>query len=130
MDVSSPARRRGGGARGDRSESVYPHGRDPRPGGYDHEAADRVVPAEVGLSPKAYARIRRLKAAQDARDKAEAKARERGDDGDTATGKGATAAAAATPTPKAQRNFTDPDSKIMITSDGAFHQCYNASSRR
>ena len=30
------------------------------------------------------------------------------------------------PKPKAQRNFTDPDSKIMKTSDGAFHQCYNA----
>jgi len=31
-----------------------------------------------------------------------------------------------TPKPKAQRNFTDPESKIMKTSDGAFHQCYNA----
>src|SRR3989304_3757631 len=30
-----------------------------------------------------------------------------------------------TPKPGAQRNFTDPDSKIMKTSDGAFHQCYN-----
>ena len=29
------------------------------------------------------------------------------------------------PKPKAQRNFTDPDSKIMKTSDGAFQQCYN-----
>ena len=30
-----------------------------------------------------------------------------------------------TPKPSAQRNFTDPDSKIMKTSDGAYHQCYN-----
>ena len=30
------------------------------------------------------------------------------------------------PKPKAQRNFTDPESKVMKTSDGAFHQCYNA----
>jgi transposase len=30
-----------------------------------------------------------------------------------------------TPKPKAQRNFTDPDSKIMKTADGAFHQCYS-----
>ncbi|MGO9753868.1 MAG: IS1182 family transposase [Solirubrobacteraceae bacterium] len=30
------------------------------------------------------------------------------------------------PKPKAQRNFTDPESKIMKTSDGAYHQCYNA----
>ena len=28
------------------------------------------------------------------------------------------------PKPKAQRNFTDPESKIMKTSDGSFHQCY------
>jgi hypothetical protein len=30
------------------------------------------------------------------------------------------------PKPTAQRNFTDPDSKIMQTSDGSFHQCFNA----
>ena len=30
------------------------------------------------------------------------------------------------PKPAAQRNFTDPDSKIMKTSDGSFHQSYNA----
>jgi len=29
------------------------------------------------------------------------------------------------PKPTAQRNFTDPESKIMKTSDGAYHQCYN-----
>jgi|SRR5215207_4693661 len=29
------------------------------------------------------------------------------------------------PKPGAQRNFTDPESKIMKTADGAFHQCYN-----
>ena len=29
------------------------------------------------------------------------------------------------PKPKAQRNFTDPESKIMKTADGAFHQCFN-----
>ena len=29
------------------------------------------------------------------------------------------------PKPSAQRNFTDPESKIMKTSDGSFHQCYN-----
>ncbi len=29
------------------------------------------------------------------------------------------------PKPKAQRNFTDPESKIMKTSDGSFHQCFN-----
>src|SRR3954471_4966749 len=29
------------------------------------------------------------------------------------------------PKPKAQRNFTDPDSKIMKTADGSLHQCFN-----
>jgi hypothetical protein len=29
------------------------------------------------------------------------------------------------PKPAAQRNFTDPESKIMKTADGAFHQCFN-----
>jgi primosomal protein N'' len=29
------------------------------------------------------------------------------------------------PKPSAQRNFTDPESKIMKTSDGAYHQRYN-----
>lgn len=36
------------------------------------------------------------------------------------------AAAEATVSDKAQRNFTDPDSRIMKTSDGSFHYCYNA----
>ncbi len=29
------------------------------------------------------------------------------------------------PKPTAQRNFTDPESRIMKTSDGSYHQCYN-----
>jgi transposase len=29
------------------------------------------------------------------------------------------------PKPKDQRNFTDPESKVMKTSDGSFHQCFN-----
>jgi len=65
-------------------------------------------------------------AAQAARERAQARATDRGDDADTAAGKGAAAAEAAAPKPKAQRNFTDPDSKIMLTGDGAFHQCFNA----
>lgn len=36
------------------------------------------------------------------------------------------AAATARPKDKAQRNFTDSDSRIMKTSDRSFHQCYNA----
>jgi transposase len=29
------------------------------------------------------------------------------------------------PKPTAQRNFTDPESRIMKTSDGSYHQCFN-----
>jgi len=36
------------------------------------------------------------------------------------------AAAAARPKPRAQRNFTDPESRIMKNADGAFVQAYNA----
>ena len=72
------------------------------------------------------------KAAEHARAKQRRKAERRGDDPDSdeviekceqAAGD---AAAKAVPKPKAQRNFTDPQSRIMKTSDGAFHQCYNA----
>ncbi|HET7398753.1 MAG TPA: transposase [Intrasporangium sp.] len=63
----------------------------------------------------------RERAEQAAREKAAA----RGEDEDTTAQRVADAAAAAVPKPKAQRNFTDPESKIMKTSDGAFHQCFN-----
>jgi transposase len=90
------------------------------------------LPEELRRRETRLVKIREAKAALEAeareaaREHAEAKARERGDDDDTADGKGAAAAELAAPKPKAQRNFTDPDSKIMLTGDGAFHQCYNA----
>jgi transposase len=90
------------------------------------------LPEELRRRESRLAKIREAKAAleeearQRARAHAEATAGERGDDEDTAAAKGAAAAEKATPKPKAQRNFTDPDSKIMLTGDGAFHQCYNA----
>ena len=43
----------------------------------------------------------------------------------TAT-KGEDAAVNAKVKPQAQRNFTDPDARIMKTADGSFHYCYNA----
>jgi transposase len=64
-------------------------------------------------------------AAQAAAERARARSAERGDDPDTTEGQAEAAAAKAVPKPKAQRNFTDPESKIMKTSDGSFHQCYN-----
>ncbi len=50
----------------------------------------------------------------------------KGEDEDTVAERVAQAGETAVPRPKAQRNFTDPESKIMKTSDGAFHQCFNA----
>jgi transposase len=57
---------------------------------------------------------------------AEARAAEKGEDEEATAERVAVAVEQATVRPKAQRNFTDPESKIMKTSDGAFHQCFNA----
>ena len=90
------------------------------------------LPEELARRETRLAKIRQAKAALEdeararAAEHAETAARDRGDDAQAAAAKGEAAAADAVPKPKAQRNFTDPDSKIMLTSDGAFHQCYNA----
>ena len=60
-------------------------------------------------------------AAVRARKEAEKKAPDKGDDDDTAAQNGDDAAKNAVVSPKAQRNFTDPDSRIMKTADGSFH---------
>jgi hypothetical protein len=56
----------------------------------------------------------REKAAQ----KAQEKAKERGASEEEAQGAGAKAAEGATPSGRAQRNFTDPESRMMKTNDG------------
>lgn len=90
------------------------------------------LPEELRRRQTRLAKIREAKAAledearRSASEQAHQRATDRGDDEDTAAGKGAAAAEKAIAQPKAQRNFTDPDSKIMLTGDGAFHQCYNA----
>ena len=61
-----------------------------------------------------------------ARKDAEKKARDKGDDDDTAAQKGDDAAANAAVAPNAQRNFTDPDVRIMKTADGSFHYASNS----
>ena len=65
-------------------------------------------------------------AAARARKDAEKKARERGEDDDAVSRRGDDAAKNAVVAPKAQRNFTDPDSRIMKTADGSFHYAYSA----
>lgn len=65
-------------------------------------------------------------AAARARKEAEKKSRDKGDDDDAVAQKGEDAAKNAVVNPKAQRNFTDPDARIMKTADGSFHYAYNA----
>jgi len=64
----------------------------------------------------------RLRKIREARAALEAEARAEDEEGDDKRGKGTGA-----PDDKAQRNFTDPESKIMPVSGGKhFEQCYNA----
>jgi transposase len=99
------------------------HGRDRR---------GDELPEDLRRRTDRLAKIRQAKAALEAEAAAAAAehaadlARRKGADQDTVAERAATAAAQAVPKPKAQRNFTDPDSRIMKTSDGSFHQCYNA----
>ncbi len=95
-----------------------------------HRRGDEL-PEDLRRRETRLAKIREAKRAleQEARQRAEeqarAKARDKGEDQDSTAKRVADARENATPKPKAQRNFTDPESKIMKTSDGAFHQCYN-----
>jgi transposase len=89
------------------------------------------LPEELRRRETRLATIREAKKALEdearARAGAEAgqKARDRGEDDDTVAERVAEARRQAAPKPKAQRNFTDPESKIMKTADGSFHQCFN-----
>lgn len=80
------------------------------------------LPAWVSNKVERMKKIREAKAAleQEAAKKAEAerKAKSKKDDEDPP--------APPKPDPKAQRNFTDPESRIMPTRSGSFEQCYNA----
>ncbi len=90
------------------------------------------LPAELARRESRLAKLRQAKkaleeqAARAAAEHAAELARRKGADENTAAERAAQAAAAAVPKPKAQRNFTDPDSRIMLTGDGSFAQCYNA----
>ena len=90
------------------------------------------LPAELARREGRLAAIRKAKAgleaehADKARVKAEQAAAKRGAGETEQAAAGDAAAAAAVVPPKAQRSFTDPDARIMKTSDGSFHYCYNA----
>ena len=99
---------------------------------YGKDRRGDELPDELARRQSRLARLREARQAleEQARAQAEqvarAKAAERGEDDETTAQRVASAREAARVKPKAQRNFTDPDSKIMLTSDGSFAQCYNA----
>jgi hypothetical protein len=86
------------------------------------------LPDELARPESRLVKIRAAKAdleaeaAEEAAARAAERARKTGTDEDEAA---EAARAVAIPKPKAQRNFTDPESRIMKTSDGSFHQCFN-----
>ncbi|WP_078844014.1 IS1182 family transposase [Streptomyces albus] len=95
------------------------------------------LPAELDRREKRLAKLQAARAqieaeaADKARRHAQDKERRRQEragssDEQTVTDAGEKAAKTARPKPKAQANFTDPDSKIMKNSDGAYIQAYNA----
>lgn len=103
---------------------------------YGPDGKPTDLPAELDRREKRLARLQAARAQieaeaqQKARAKAEAAERERQRKSDTADPDavacaGERAAARARPKPKAQANFTDPDSRIMKNSDGAYMQAYN-----
>jgi transposase len=99
---------------------------------YGKDRRGDELPDDLARRESRLARLREAKAAleveaaQAAADRAAHAARERGEDDETVARCAAQAGEQAVPKPKAQRNFTDPDSKIMLTGDGSFQQCYNA----
>ena len=94
--------------------------------------ADDELPKELARRESRLVKLAEAKAALEAdaaartRKDAEKKARDKGDDDADVAQKGEEAAQNAVVAPKAQRNFTDPDARIMKTADGSFHYAYNA----
>jgi transposase len=89
------------------------------------------LPAELATKEGRLKRMRAAKAAIEAEAAAKAaataaaKAAANGGDEAAVAEAAESAAATATPNPKTQRNFTDPESRMMKTTDG-FHYAYNA----
>ncbi len=109
------------------------------------EASDLKEDEEFGedrrgdeLPPELATRQARLAAILTAKEALEAEAREKaakeavkkaqvkGASPETAKRASEDAATSAAVNPRAQRNFTDPDARIMKTADGSFHYCFNA----
>lgn len=90
------------------------------------------LPAQLARREGRLAAIRKAKSdleaepAAKARVQAEQAAARRGADQAGRAAAGEQAAGTAVVPAKAQRSFTDPDARIVKTSDGSFHYCYNA----
>jgi transposase len=90
------------------------------------------VPEHLRTKEGRLAAMRRAKAdleeraRTEATEKAQKKAEIQGLDAEATATLVGEAVATAVPRPTAQANFTDRDSRIMKTSDGSFHYCYNA----
>jgi len=101
----------------------------------DAEYGDRrgdELPAELARREGRLAAIRKARADLEAEHatkagvKAEQGAAKRGADPAEQAAAGEQAAEQSVVPAKAQRSFTDPESRIMKTSDGSFHYCYSA----
>ena len=98
---------------------------------YGPERRGDELPAELSRREGRLAAIRAAKAALEAEHAAKARAdaeraaAEQGQDADQVSEAGDAAEAAAVVPDRAQRSFTDPDARIMKTSDGSFHYCFN-----
>ncbi|KJY41481.1 transposase [Streptomyces sp. NRRL B-1568] len=101
------------------------------------DGKDTDLPAELDRREKRLARLQAARAQieAEATDKARRHAQDKersrqasagGSDEQAVIDAGEKAAAKARPKPKNQANFTDPDSRIMKNSDGAYIQAYNA----
>jgi transposase len=104
--------------RGRRGDELPAELRDPatRPQRLREAKARLEAERKRELAAQKQAQVEKIEHAQQA---LEAQAREH------AQAEGKANPEAARPDPKAQRNFTDPESRIMKTADG-FQQCYNA----
>ena len=97
----------------------------------EDQRGDEVLP-ELARRETRLAKMRAAKAAieADARAKAAQKAAKKaereGKDETAMADAAAQAASKAAPDKKTQRNFTDPESRMMKTADGSFHYTYNA----
>jgi len=89
------------------------------------------LPPELATKEGRLAKLRAAKEAieaeakEKAAQKAQQKAKEQGASEEEAHAGGAEAAKGATPAGRAQRNFTDPESRMMKTTDG-YHYAFNA----